>query len=28
VRGQVRGDRLVVTVPSVGLHEIVAFDLA
>jgi hypothetical protein len=27
VRGTKRGDRLVVTVPSIGLHEIVAFDL-
>jgi hypothetical protein len=28
VRGTRRGDRMVVTVPKVGLHEIVAFDLA
>ena len=28
VRGTKRGDRLAVTVPSIGLHEIVAFDLA
>jgi hypothetical protein len=28
VRGQRRGDRVVVTVPKIGLHEIVAFDLA
>ena len=28
VRGERRGGRMVVTVPSVGLHEIVAFDLA